>query len=275
MRSMPITKARGFELYWETHGDPGATPLMLVMGMGGTCRGWTVLQTPELSQDRVNLLFDNRGAGRSADPGTPFTTRDMAGDALAVLDAAGVERAHVLGGFLGGLVAQELALLAPERVQSLLLVGSFARADARQRLVLELWKEMAERGMSPEVRIRNRLAWTLHHDTFEQKDLIEAMWRFYLEDDAPQVDRVFARQVDACLGHDTLARLGQIQVPVLVAAGEEDILTPPHLQRELASKLPRAELVFLHGAGHLVVAEIAPRFNRLVRRFVAEHDELA
>ena len=81
-------------------------------------------------------------------------------------------------------------------------------------------------------------------------------------------DKVFVRQADACLAHDTSERLGQIQAPTLVVCGEQDILTPARTHRTLARGIPRSRLVIFPGAGHLVTAELAPRFNRLVGRFL-------
>jgi pimeloyl-ACP methyl ester carboxylesterase len=80
---MPKFDARGFELYYETHGGGDGLPLVLIMGVGASCQGWNVLTVPELSKDRLNVIFDNRGAGRSSDPGTEFTTQDLAADTLA------------------------------------------------------------------------------------------------------------------------------------------------------------------------------------------------
>ncbi len=269
---MPSFDSRGFSLHYEVLGEGDRTPLLLIMGMGGTCRGWTVVTTPYHVRERPCVIFDNRGAGRSADPGTPFTTRDMAADTLAVMDELGLERVHVLGGFLGGLVAQELALAVPERVGCLVLVGTYAKADAKLRAVIDLWRTMAEIGMSEELRVRNRLAWTLSDVTMEQEDIVDAMWRFYLEDDVFMEDKVFARQADACLEHDTSDRLGEILSPTLVVCGENDILTPARMHRALRRGIPNSRLVVFPGAGHLVTAELAPRFNRLVGRFLAERE---
>ncbi len=272
---MPSFDARGFDLYYETHGAGDGVPLLLIMGVGGSCQGWTVVTVPELSKDRVNVIFDNRGAGRSADPGTDFTTSDMADDALAVLERLEIERAHVLGGFLGGLVAQELALAHPERVQTLTLVGTCGRLDPKRRMLMELWQGMTEHNLPLELRIKNRLIWTLHDLTLKQEDLVDRMWRFYRRDDAPMEDRVFVRQIQAVLQHDSLDRVERLQMPVLVVCGEQDILTPLHLHRQLANRIPNSRLVQIPGAGHLVAAEMAPRFNRLVSRFLLEYDKLA
>ncbi len=269
---MPTFSSRGFGIYYEAHGEGDGLPLVLIMGMGGTCQGWMVLQVPELSRDRQCVIFDNRGAGRSEDPGSSFSTQDMAEDTLALLDELGIERAHVLGGFLGGCVAQELAIAHPDRVQSLILAGTFAKADGRRRMLLELWRSMVEVGLPREDLIKNRLIWTLHDLTFEQPDLIEAMWRFYLKDDAPMEDKVFVRQVEALLAHDSSDRLEQIEAPTLLICGEQDLVTPPHLHRQVRNRIPHARLVQMSGAGHLVAAELAPRFNALVGRFLLEYD---
>src|SRR5262245_48634665 len=156
---MPSFTSRGFSIHYERHGTGSGVPLVLIMGMGATCKGWLVLQVPELARDRPNVIFDNRGAGRSEDPGEPFGTADLARDTLALLDELQLERANVLGAFLGGMVAQELAILAPERVHTLTLVGTFARADARRRMLLEQWRELADSHVPYAARVKSRLLW--------------------------------------------------------------------------------------------------------------------
>ena len=270
---MPSFRTRGFGIHYEVHGDGPLRPLLLVMGMGGTCQGWLTVTVPDLIKaGRPCIIFDNRGAGQSEDPGGAFTTVEMAEDARALLDHLGLERVHVLGGFLGGMIGQELALAHPKRVDSLILVGTYARADAKRRAVLDLWKRMVELKVPAEIRIKKRLCWTLGDATMEQEDLVEAMWRFYLRDDAPMDDRVFVRQAEACIAHDALERVDDIAAPTLVVCGEADILTPPVLSRQLASRIKGSRLVLMPNAGHLVAAELAPRFNRLVSRFLAEQE---
>src|SRR5262245_57808118 len=118
---MPSFSSRGFAIHYERHGSGSGVPLVLIMGMGATCQGWLVLQVPELSRDRPNVIFDNRGAGSSEDPGADFTTADLAEDLRALLDELRLERANLLGAFMGGMVAQELAIRHPERVHTLTL----------------------------------------------------------------------------------------------------------------------------------------------------------
>ena len=154
---MPLVEVKGRQVYYELHGVARGVPLALVMGMGGSCRGWLALQVPELARRHRTLIFDHRGAGGSSDPGGPFDTAQMADDLKDLLGTLGFERADVLGVFMGGMVAQELALRHPRCVERLVLVGTFARPDAKRRLLLEQWRDLARAGASLETLLRERL----------------------------------------------------------------------------------------------------------------------
>jgi len=267
---VPYAQVGDEKLYYEAHGDASGTPLLLAMGMAGSCRGWLPLQVPELSQHRRTLIFDYPGVASSSGGDAPFTTADLADTVAALLDALEVPRVAVLGAFMGGMVAQELALRHPERVERMVLVGTWARPDAKRRMLLTHWRDLAERGMPVEVLVRERLLWTAQDATIEQTDLIEQMIGFFQRDGAPLSAQLFARQCDACLAHDALDRLHEIRCPALVACGRNDQLTPPALHRQLADEIPDARLVtFAHGA-HLVVVESAEAFNAAVVEFVTE-----
>ena len=268
---MPLASVAGRKVYYESHGEGPGPPLVLVTGMAGTCRGWHALQVPELSKRRRVVIYDHRGVGDSDDPGGPFTTADLADDLAGLLDALDVSRAHVLGVFLGGMVAQELALRHPMQVARLLLAGCFARPDAKRRLLLEKWKDMARAATPPEVFVRERLLWTLQDETLEQSDLVEAMARsFPGENAAPISLDLLIRQCDAALSHDTLDRLHLVYQPTLLLCGRHDQLTPPKLHREMADAIPGARLVTFQYGAHLVMAESAQSFNRAVLHFLAD-----
>lgn len=271
MSGMAIATVQGRKVYFESHGEAsGALPLVLVMGLGGSCTGWLPLQVPDFAPSRRVIIYEHRGIGSSEDPGGPFTTEDLADDLAGLLDALEIEKAHVLGAFLGGMTAQQLALRHPERVDRLVLVGTYARPDAKRRLLIQKWRAMALAGTPPEIFAQERLLWTLQDETLEQTDLIEAMSGSY-PGDAPAIGPdLLARQCDACLTHDTTDRLRSITCPTLVMCGRGDQLTPPKLHRELADEIPNARLItFSHGA-HLIVAEAAKRFNETVLAFLSE-----
>jgi len=267
---MAIAEVAGRKVYYESHGDAGGTPLVLVMGLAGSCKGWLALQVPELSPHHRTLIFDNRGVGESQDPGGPFTTAELADDLAGLLDALGIERVHLLGPFLGGMTAQQFALRHPDRLERLVLTGTYARPDAKRRLLLEKWREMARGDTSARVFVLERLLWTLQDETLEQSDLIEAMSASFPGDALPISPDLLARQCDACLAHDSFDRLHEIQHPTLVMCGRQDQLTPPKLHRELADEIPNARLTTLPYGAHLIQAESAERFNRSVLQFLAD-----
>ncbi|MDG2332894.1 MAG: alpha/beta hydrolase [Myxococcota bacterium] len=270
---MTIAKIQGRNLYYESHGESsanGARPLLLIMGMAGSCSGWLPLQVPEFSKDRRVIIFDHRGIGQSEDTGEPFSTKDLARDALALLDDLEIQKVDVLGAFMGGMTAQELALLAPERMGNLVLVGTYARADKKRQMLLKHWSQLMETGLSAETFIFNRLLWVLHEDTIEQSDLIQAMTDFYRKEGAPYTADLFVRQCQACSEHDSLDRIGAISQPTLLVGGAEDILTPTKFLREIAERIPDSRLVSMSYGGHLVMVESAERFNRLVLQFLDE-----
>jgi 3-oxoadipate enol-lactonase len=269
---MPFTRVGNRQVYYEQYdcaaGNDGEPPLVLITGLSGSCRGWQPLQVPEFVATRSVLIFDNRGTGQSEDPGDSFTTADLAADTAGLLDALEIERADVLGASMGGMIAQEIALAAPERIRKLVLVGTYARPDAKRQMLLEDWAAQARRTNSLGDMLRQRLLWTLQDETLEQRDLIDSMVEFFEKEENPTTPDLFARQCDACVAHDTADRLREISQPTLVVCGRNDQFTPPSFHRELADEIPNAHLVTLSYGGHLVMAESAERFNQIVLQFL-------
>ena len=260
----------GQRLYYETHGPETGTPLVLAMGIGGSSRGWLPAQVPAFSAQRRTLIFDYPGVGGSAPRPEVSTTADLADVVEGLLDALAIPRADFLGLFMGGMVGQELALRHPDRIRRLVLVGTYARPDAKRRMLLTQWRDLARLDPPLELLIRDRLLWTAQDETIEQTDLIEAMIDFFKRDGAPLTADLFARQCDTCLGHDTSSRLGDIPHPTLIVSGRNDQLTPPALHQQLADGIPDAKRVTIAYGAHLVMVESAELFNRSVLQFLED-----
>src|SRR2546425_9182600 len=143
---MPRVRIGELELFPTIVG--AGEPVLLVMGLGGEHRAWGLVRR-ELARRYRLVLVDNRDAGASDEANRPYGTGDMAADALGVIDHLGIERFHVVGASMGGAIAQHLALLAPTRVATLVLIGTWGRTDAFLRTVLTGWRLMVER-LSPE-----------------------------------------------------------------------------------------------------------------------------
>jgi pimeloyl-ACP methyl ester carboxylesterase len=268
---MALIDVSGRQVYYERHGDWDASdrvPLVLVTGMAGSCSGWLALQVPEFGASRPILIYDHRGIGQSEDPGKPFTIAELADDLIGLLDALRIPAADVLGTFMGGMIAQELALRSPERVRRLVLVGTYAQADTKRQMLLKHWSKTAQHDPSVETLVYNRLLWTLQDETLEQTDIIASMTEYYEREGVPYSADLFQRQAEACAKHDAADRLGTITQPTLIVCGRHDIVTPPKFHRELADLIPGARLVTMSYGGHLVMVESAERFNQIVLQFL-------
>ncbi len=262
---MPTTDAPGFRMYYEMHGD--GFPLLLVNGLGSDRREW-LCQLPDFVPRFRVVLFDNRGSGDSAVPPGPYTTAGMADDAAALLDILGLDRAHVLGVSLGGMIAQELALRHPRRVERLVLACTTPGGKAAARPSDEALSAFIRSPEgNPEEELRRMIPF-LYTDRFAR-------------DHGAEVDAFVARrlahatgpeghasQLAAAIGHAAGDRLPSVRSRTLVIAGTEDRLVPPVNSQTIATLIPGAKLVLLPGAPHRLFAENAEAFNREVLAFL-------
>lgn len=258
---MAVARSNDLDIAYDIAGD--GDPVLLIMGLGMDATAWA-LQVPAFAERYRVITFDNRGAGRSTHPTGPYTTEQMAGDALAVLDAAGAERAHIVGVSLGGAIAQRLALRAPDRVRSLVLASTWAGPSAWRTRLRAVQLELA--GVSREALIRLRLHLVFSPPLFEQKpELIDLIERSMTDGGASLAG--YLAQLDAAEEHDVRARLPDIAVPTLALAGRRDILVPPELTEEIASAIPGARFAAFDSA-HAIQFEEVERFNRTVLEFL-------
>ena len=267
---MPHVAVEGRRLYYEIHGEHSGPPLVLLTGAGGACRGWLALQVPEFARQRRTLIFDYPGVSESEPYAGGFDTRALADTTAALVDALEIEQADFLGAFMGGMVAQQLALHHPDAVRRLILVGTYARPDAKRRLLVTQWGDLIGTNAPAHVQVRDRLLWTLSAETLEQSDLVESMMHAVSRDGPPMPAQVYQQQCAACATHDVLDHLRKVEAHTLVLCGRNDRLTPPRLHRELADELPHARLVTFPFAAHLVMLEAAERFNQTVLEFLEE-----
>lgn len=250
----------GVSLHWEASG--AGSPVLLIMGSVYSSAMWYPT-LPALEARHHVVRFDNRGTGRST--WTPTTSiAQMAGDALAVLDAAGLENAHVYGISLGGVIAMELALLAPERVRSLVLGCTCVLTPDKPRAPLEL--NDALRTASRE----ELVAATLYGDICPPEAKAEHQ-RTLLEDVA--VPEALVAQQDALRAYNRdLADVATLTMPALVLHGTDDPIVPVDWGRELAATLPDSRLSLYEGCGHLYAVEMGDQPNDEVLSFLAEVD---
>ena len=269
---MPFVHATdGTRIHYEVTGKSGATPVLMVQGLGASKNAWNLQRIAMATRFRI-ISFDNRGAGRSDKPTEPFTLEQMADDALAVLDAAGIETAHVVGASMGGVISQIVAVKYPHRVRSLTLVCTACRNHPWRQELLQTWaKTAADKGM---IEVGKEAAqWVMSPRSFRR--LVPAFtWMGPLAALRPR--HSFVSQIDAILNtrEDLVDQLSTITAPTMVIVGNQDILTPRGDSEEIAERIPNAELVVISGAAHGLMMEHSSTFNRILIEFL-QRTELA
>jgi 3-oxoadipate enol-lactonase len=242
---MSYVENEGTKIYWEEEGQ--GEPLLLIMGLGSASDMWYRL-LPELRSRYRTILFDNRGVGRSdAHPG-PYSIANMAADAAAVMDAASVESAYVMGFSMGGLIAQEFALRYPVRVRRLILASTACGGQEVVWAAPEVLTALAAKG----VKTREEGFWSTAPYNYEA-----ATARALMEEDLevtlrhPLKRESYQAQLQAIMSWEgSCGRLKNLDVPTLVLHGDHDQLIPTENGRILARAIPGAELVLITDAGH-------------------------
>lgn len=269
---MPYAHSGDVRIWYEEFG--AGEPLVMIMGLGGTVQAWG-LQIPPLSQHYRLICLDNRGAGRSDMPAGPYDTGQFAEDVIAVMDAAGLDSAHVLGASLGGLIAQELYHRHPQRVRSLILACTGAGANDPVHIppldpkVLETLQ--LDRAAEPAERLVAAMEEIFYHPSYRAKIPNLTARLLKLHQAAPQPPHAYAAQLAACFNHPPNSpRLARIRVPALVLHGEHDAVWPLGNARYLAEQIPAAELVVIPDSAHMFLVEKPREFNRAVLDFLAK-----
>jgi 3-oxoadipate enol-lactonase len=257
---MPVlTRPDGVRLHYELHGPEDAPPLILLEGMGGDIPGWR-RNIPVLAGKLRVIAYDFRGNGNSDEPPGSATMATFVDDTFALLDALGVERAHVYGQSFGGMVAQEMALTKPDRVRTLILGCTHAgpahavRAPRSKVPKGEPWRAMYSPGFPDR-----------HPEHVAEDVRIGAA--------QPKHPEGGRRQWEAMQAFDSFERLPTLRVPTLVLHGSEDLAISPENAKILAERIPGAELVLLEGAGHLYHSEQAEAADAAVLDFIKRHED--
>jgi pimeloyl-ACP methyl ester carboxylesterase len=264
---MPHADAGGAKIYFETHG--AGEPLLLISGFGSNATVYWA-NIPPLSRHFRVIAMDPRGSGRSDVPAGPYSLALLARDCAAVLDAADARAAHVLGTSMGGMVAQHVALLHPERVRGLVLActtpgGTHHVLPPPEQL--ELFMAAAEITDPAEA---VRATYPLHYsDAYANAHDAEIVGRSLANQELRSTPEGRAGQLAAVQSHDTYDALPRIAAPALVLHGERDGIIPVANGRTLAERIPGARIRTWPEGRHIFFAEFADEFNAEVTAFLS------
>jgi pimeloyl-ACP methyl ester carboxylesterase len=283
VQSMPRALAGKIEIEYETFGNPDSKPLLLIAGLGGQLLAWPVDICEQLVvRDFFVIRFDNRDVGlstkltdagipdfmeinaayaRGEKPQVPYTLEDMADDAVGVLDALQIERAHICGASMGGMVAQVLAYRHPSRVSSLTVIisttGNPSLPQGKPEVMATFFAPVpSEREAYIEEMVkRDRMI----YGRFEFNEEQDREYR------ATEFDRSYypdgsIRQLAAMAVPGNISPgIGAIRVPTVVIHGKEDPFYPIEAGKEIASTIPSAKLLVMDGMGHSLPTELLPQ----------------
>ena len=254
----------GITLHCERYGS--GPPLLLISGLGSDTGSWA-FQLEDFRRHFGVIAFDNRGAGRSDKPTEPFSIATMAQDVAGLLDALGIEAAHVMGVSMGGLIAQEFALTYPQMLRRLVLVCTGFGGTDGVPPTPEVFQALLLRDPDPAVNVRRAFrlfsndAWVDAHP-----DLVEAYVAHRIAHQQPAY--AYAHQAAAIAAFDAGERVHQIAAPTLVLHGTGDRVVVPQNGHLLAERIPNAVLMLFPGGGHIFFMEDPPPFNKAVLDFL-------
>ena len=262
---MPFVNNQSARIYWDEQGQ--GTPLLLIMGLGYPSALWHRTR-PLLSQHFRTIALDNRGVGSSDAPLGPYSVATMASDAAAVLDAAGISRAHVFGVSMGGMIAQEFALEYPARTRALILGCTSPGGPSAVRAAGKVIDILFARGMTFEQSRQAILPYIYDAATPPRKVEEDVMLRRRcLTSQAG-----YMSQLRAILAWECYSRLGEIKAPTLVIHGTSDALVPPANGKLIAERIPDAKLVLLEHASHLFTTDQTEAAHRAILEFLSSHE---
>lgn len=267
---MEIARSNNAELAYSVEGS-GDETVLLIMGLGGRAADWGTAFPARLAKHYRVVRYDNRGVGKSPKAALGYSLSDLAGDAVVVLDAVGADKAHVIGISMGGMIAQLVALEHPERVRKLVLMSTHMggpnieqmHPDAQLLFDPSLFlRGDAEATMRRTLGVITGTGW-VEANPGPFQELVDQAKR------EPTPATVFMAQLHALMNSDRSERLRDIVAPTLVVHGCEDKLIRPSNGRELAKRIPGAQLAMLEHCGHMPMYEKANELSELVLEFLA------
>lgn len=264
---MSLIPVNGLNLWIEQQGS--GPPLLVIMGTGGDLRRRPNIFEAPLTGAHIVASYDQRGLGQSDKPPGPYSMAQYADDAAGVLDALGWARVAVMGISFGGMVAQELAIRHPGRIERLVLCctspGGAGGASYPLHEVQDIEPGERTRFMLPISDTRHDLAWQeAHHEVV---DSLVAMATYDPYADEPGRAMGARAQLEARRLHDTWDRLDQITAPTLICAGRYDGIALPATQEKMAGRIPNSRLEFFEG-GHLFMVQDRTAY-RVIGEFLA------
>ncbi len=266
---MPFMQCHDIQIFYQIEGS--GFPVLFIGGLGGGSWSWS-RQIPFFADTYQSIVFDNRGAGRTDAPPGPYSMEQMAIDTVRLLHGLEVEKTFVVGLSMGGMIAQELAMLLSHRIKGLVLGCTHPGGDLQIKAEDWVYEQLLQnQGLSQDEIITKNIPLLFSPATRENRPETLDAYRKQQLAASEQPEHAFQAQYQGIQGFDFSSRLSKMPVPTLVITGSEDILVPPENSRIMAETIPLVELRELPETGHALHVEQTEAFNQAVLDFFQRH----
>ncbi len=262
---MPIQIVNSIKIYYEQHG--AGPDLVLIGGLTSDHQVWKSTLRVFSQYFRV-LIFDNRGAGQSETPDYPYTMEMMANDTLQLMDSLNISRAHIVGHSMGGGIAQQIALMAPEKINKCVIVCSRAKPTALAGMIFSMREKLQAMGVSSDFLAEYTMPFLFGETFLNNPMLVKGFIQWTLQNPHPQTFIGYKHQLHALRVHDISKQLSQILVPMLVIAGEEDILVRSKQAEIMSKSFKNGSFVMIPDCAHMPHVEQTKEFTEVVLGFL-------
>jgi aminoacrylate hydrolase len=263
---MPRISIGDCKLYYERQG--AGFPVLFITGLAGHAGFWRD-QIPSFARNFDVIAYDHRGVGQSDPKGTALVIEKLAADAIGLLDALDIEKAHIIGHSAGGAIAQVMMIEHPQRCASTVIAAGWTKPDAYFRRFFGLRKELLSRlGPSSYIQANTLFLYPAAYIAANNEKLRQVEAQALANSPAPET---VAARIDAILAFDRSAELGNIRTPTLIVAAQDDLVTPAYFSEDLARRIPGAEAKFFAHGGHDFPLVVPREFHQAVLPFLQAH----
>jgi pimeloyl-ACP methyl ester carboxylesterase len=262
---MPKLAINDIELYYEVQGE--GIPLLLIAGLASDSQSWQPL-IGELTSHCQVITLDNRGVGRTSPLDAETSIHMMATDCIALVKHLGLKSVNMLGHSMGGFVAQECAIHYPEYLDKLILAATSSYNPRRNNDLFSNWAWSLEAGLDLKIWVRSIFYWVLSERFFDDEQAIEDAVQFEVDYPYPPNAVAFRKQVDAIVEFNCTDKLSTIAARTLVIGGNEDLLFPVQMCKDLAERIPDAVLTVLNNTAHSIYLDNPHVFIKTVLNFL-------
>lgn len=252
------------QLWYNVSGQ--GSPIIFIPGLASDSTTW-LQQKAHFEQTHQVILLDNRGCGESEAPPGPYLIETMAKDVVSLMSHLNLEKADIVGGSMGAMIATQLAFDHTEKINNLVLLTPFAKFNSRNRYWFEVTGNIVDK-ITFEEYMALVIISSFGCDSYADRKQLDSFCQYFIKPDFPPTPLGFTAQKEGCLLFDVSNQFNKISVRTLVIAAEDDFFTRARDVKDIADQIPNAEFHLMEKTGHTVNIEAPDRLNALIGDFL-------